>query len=101
MDAGTPPGWPAGDMLRVALGIVPDVGDVANIHSEQRKLAWDRLPAEASLHGRGVTLLYVRISLGAYGTAHHDLGLGGRAGDDAVHQDARVAVEVTRLDRGG
>src|SRR5580700_10849075 len=88
-------------MLGVAVGIVPDVGDVANIDSEQHKLTRDRLPAEVSLDCRGVMLLYIGISLGADGTAHHDLGLGGATGYDAVYQNPRVAAEVTCLGRGG
>jgi len=59
-------------MLGVAPGIMPDVGDVVDIHGEQRELSGNRPPAEVSPGGRCVTPLYLMSGLGADGTAHHE-----------------------------
>jgi hypothetical protein len=74
-------------MLGVAPGVMPDVGDIADVHGKQRELTRDGLPAEASRDGRGITPLQVRTGLEAHPAAHHDLGVRCRAGDDAVQQD--------------
>jgi hypothetical protein len=49
--------WPAGHVLGFCLNVMPDIGDVADVHGQQRELARDRPPAEASSGGRGVTPL--------------------------------------------
>jgi len=63
--------------------------------------AGQRLPAEVSLDCHSVTPLHIGTSLGPGPTAHHDLGLGGGTRDDAVHQNPRVAAEVTALAEAG
>jgi hypothetical protein len=43
--------WPAGHVLGICL-IMPDIGDVADVHGQQCELAGDRPPAEVSFDGR-------------------------------------------------
>ena len=93
--------WPAGDVLGVAVDVVPDVRDLGNVHGEQGEFTGDRPPAKVSLSGSGVTPLPVMSSLDVDGTADHDLALRCWIGDDAVQQDPRVAVQISRLGRSG
>jgi hypothetical protein len=88
-------------MLGVAARIVPDESDVADVDAEQRELSGHRPPAELSPGGRGVSPVHIRGGFAPGRTAHHDLGLRGGIGDNAVHHDPWIAVQVTSLGRGG
>src|SRR5436190_18540742 len=62
---------PAGHVLGVCL-VMPDIGDVADVHAQQCELAGHRPPAEAIFDDGGVTPLDITGGLGAVVGAHHD-----------------------------
>jgi len=50
-------------MLGVAPSVVPDVGDIVDIHGKQRELTRDGPPSQASRGGRSITPLHAGTGL--------------------------------------
>jgi hypothetical protein len=80
--------------------VVADEGHFIEADREEVKPAGRRAPAQASRHRVGVAALDIRVMLSARGAADLELALTAvPAGDDAVHEDARVAQQVSGLGR--
>ena len=91
---------PQSHMLVARCLVVSDERDLRDVDAEEVETARLRPPAQGPCRRLGVAALRLRVGPGPNQTADFQLTFAAVAtGDNAVHQHARIAVEIGRLPR--